>query len=155
MASDCRQVSDIRALAGMPLEELGLSNCPISDFSVLRGMPLRYLLLSGTRFADGKVLAGMPLIDLDLTRCGAFQDLGSLVGLPLRILRLRNSPIADFTPLLRIPTLESLEASPPLDKLLPLRAHPGLKQIKLGFAPYRPAAEFWADYDAQQAAGKK
>jgi hypothetical protein len=59
---------------------------------------------------------------------------------------------------LRIPTLESLHATVPLTDLLPLRAHSGLKQIRPGnlkTAPYRPVAEFWAAYDAQQAAGKK
>ena len=48
--------------------------------------------------------------------------------------------------------MESLATSATLDKLLPLRAHPGLKQIKFGNAPYRPVAEFWAEYDAQQGA---
>ena len=40
--------------------------------------------------------------------------------------------------------------------LEPLRQHPSLQYIDVGNGgPYRPVAEFWADYDAQQAAGKK
>ena len=97
-------------------------------------------------------LAGMPLADLDFT--GGFTDLSTLVGLPLSNLSVDQCSIRDFTPLLRIPILESLATSAAIDKLLPLRAHPGLKQIKLGNAPYRPVAEFWAAYDAEQAARK-
>ena len=36
-----------------------------------------------------------------------------------------------------------------------LNANGDLGTLKLGDAPYRPVAEFWAEYDAQQAAGKK
>ena len=40
--------------------------------------------------------------------------------------------------------------------LEPLRHHLSLQYIAIGSGgPYRPAAEFWADYDAQQAADKK
>ncbi len=39
--------------------------------------------------------------------------------------------------------------------LEPLRQHPSLQYITIGYGPYRPMAEFWAEYDAQQAAGKK
>ena len=60
----------------------------------------------------------------------------------------------DLTPLLRIRTLESLTTTAPMENLLPLRAHPSLKQIQIGDNPPRPVAEFWADYDAQQAAKK-
>ena len=61
----------------------------------------------------------------------------------------------DYARLLRIPTLERLTIDAGSENLLPLRQHPGLKQIQIGNEPYRPVAEFWAAYDAQQAAGKK
>ena len=52
---------------------------------------------------------------------------------------------------LRISDLNSIKVS-----LEPLRQHPSLQYITIGIdGTYRPVAEFWADYDAQQAAGKK
>ena len=148
--SACRELTDLSPLSGMALEELSVQGCPISDFSVLRGMPLRRLDASRTRFADMRVLSGMPLADLSLGSNGGVTDLSPLVGLPLTALIVQDCPVRDFTPLLRIPRLERLAATPTLEKLLPLRVHPGLKQIKHGDAQYRPVADFWADYDARQ-----
>ena len=100
-------------------------------------------------------LGGGEVTLLDLTNATSFSDITAFADLPLHNVRLRGCPIQNFTPLLRVKTLESLEASAAIEKLLPLRAHPSLKQIKHGDAPYRPIAEFWATYDAQQAAVKK
>jgi tetratricopeptide (TPR) repeat protein len=152
--SNAIKLKDVHALSGMPLEDLAVTGCAVGDFSPLHGMPLRKLLLGATRFADGRVLRGLPLEDLDITST-LIVDLGTLAGLPLRSLRLRNCPITDYTPLLRLPTLESLEVDAPMEQLLPLRAHPGLKQIKHRDNSYRPIEEFWSAYDAQQAAGSK
>jgi tetratricopeptide (TPR) repeat protein len=149
-----RGLTDLRPLAGLPLEDFSVTACAITDFLALRGMPLRKLSVGSTKFADGRVLVGMPLEDLDITST-LLADLNTLAGLPLRSLRMRNCPVADYTPLLRIPSLENLEADVPAERLLMLRAHPGLKQIKNRDSSYRPVAEYWAAYDAQQAAGKK
>ena len=66
-----------------------------------------------------------------------------------------NPQLKDLTPLLDLPKLEKLRVSK-LGKLLePLRHHPSLKYIGYDEEPLRPVAEFWAEYDAQQAAGKK
>ena len=52
---------------------------------------------------------------------------------------------------LRISELKQIKVT-----LEPLRQHPSLQYIAVDTnGPYRPVAEFWADYDAQQAAGKK
>ena len=64
-----------------------------------------------------------------------------------------DAPLRELRQLqkLRISVLNRIKVS-----LEPLRQHPSLQYIALGGAgPYRPVAEFWADYDAQQAAGKK
>ncbi len=96
----------------------------------------------------------MQLAELTLSNA-PFTDVATLVSLPLRALVLGSCHVTDFTPLLRIPTVETLAIDGSPQSFLPLRAHPGLKQIKNNSDPYRPVAEFWAAYDAQQAAGKK
>ena len=67
-------------------------------------------------------------------------------------------PIADYAPLLELHQLQKLRMNDPKGfkgTLEPLRHHPSLQYIAIGSnGPYRPAAEFWADYDAQKAAGK-
>ena len=60
-----------------------------------------------------------------------------------------RSPIT--RPLLQLPKLEKLRVPDGAKKLDPLRQHPTLKFIANGDAPYRPVAEFWKEYDAQQA----
>ena len=110
--------------------------------------------MNSTRFANAEVLAGMPLEYL-MAQNTLLTDLTPLATLPLRTLNIHSCPVRDLTPLLRIRTLESLTTTAPMEKLLPLRAHPSLQQIQIGDAPPRPVAEFWAEYDAKQAAGKK
>ncbi len=150
------KVADLHALAGMPLVRLSLYLCPVSDFSPLRGMPLQELEATGTGFSDVRILAGMPLVKLG---AGAtrLNDLPGLSTLPLIELAVHdvNPGISDFTPLLRMPTLQRLRAAGDVKRLLPLRAHPGLKEINWQNKGFRPVAEFWAEYDEQQAAGKK
>ena len=75
--------------------------------------------------------------------------------MPVEELDISNNPITDYTPLLAMPNLEKLQVGPDLKNLEPLRRHPTLKFIGYDRAPYRPVAEFWKDYDAKQAVGKK
>ena len=77
------------------------------------------------------------------------SDLSPLRGAPITELSIYHDPLQDLTPLLDLPKLEKLRVSK-LGKLLaPLRHHPTLKFIAYDDEPYRPAAEFWAAYDAQ------
>jgi tetratricopeptide (TPR) repeat protein len=149
-------VTDLRPLSGMPLEVLNLSFCRATDFSTLRGMPLQELQISGTQFSDARVLSGMPLSKLIADGC-RISDMSALEGLPLKELSLRNPvlPISDCAPLLQAPTLERLQIWCDIKALLPLRSHPGLKEIYWNDKGFRPVADFWRDYDAQQAAQKK
>ena len=126
--------ANLRFLADAPLKYLQAENDRISDLSPLRGKPLERVILSGNDLTDLSPLRGAPIIDLLING---------------------NSGIKDLTPLLDLPKLEKLRLSR-LGKLLePLRHHPSLKFIAYDDELYRPAAEFWADYDAQQQAGEK
>jgi hypothetical protein len=39
--------------------------------------------------------------------------------------------------------------------LEPLLQHPSIQYIAVGYPTYRPVTEFWTEYDAKQAGGKK
>jgi serine/threonine protein kinase len=173
---DGSKVSDLSPLAGMPLEDLSAAHAG-SDISALRGMPLKRLTVYATR--DFSPLAGM---QLDYFRFGggnapsfrppqdlrikeihlydAIQDLTPLQTTGVATLNL-DAPgrVKDLTPLLGCADLESFTIRGATAPVAPLRAHPKLKFITYARpgepAISKPVAQFWAEYDAQQAAGKK
>jgi serine/threonine protein kinase/Leucine-rich repeat (LRR) protein len=128
---DLRQtlITDLAALAGMPLGKLTLGNCrlladfaplrefrsltylnldgtQITDLSVLRGLPLEMLFIAGTKVSDLSPLRGMKLERLVLG-CPRVSDLSPLEGMPLTLfvaMDLANG--TDFSPLKGLP-LES------------------------------------------------
>ena len=83
-----------------------------------------------------------------------------LRGLPLLFIDLSGSENSnsDFSPLAGCPTLEEIILPPKPGDLSALRQLPRLKLISTRNAnghPTQTAAEFWKEYDAKQAAGKK
>ena len=125
------------------------------DLSFLADAPLEELDISWSSVANLSPLAGKPLLKLQMDY-NLVSDLSPLRGAPIEDLNIRgNDRLTDLTPLLDLPKLEKLRVSK-LGKLLaPLRHHPTLKFLAYDDEPYRPAAEFWAAYDAPQAAEKK
>jgi Leucine-rich repeat (LRR) protein len=119
------------------LERLECSGNPITDLTPLRGKPLKFLTAGGNRVTDLRPLAGLPLTELDI----------------------KGNPIAEYAPLRELRQLQKLSIPDPKNSkvsLEPLRQHPSLQYIADSWeGAYRPVAQFWADYDAQQAAGKK
>ncbi|MDP6507074.1 MAG: hypothetical protein QF886_25835, partial [Planctomycetota bacterium] len=128
---DCRGITDLSPLKGMPLEQLYLFRVNITDLSPLRGMPLTYLDLRGydhqRALTDLSPLRGMPLETLLLTHCDA-TDLSPLAGMPLKKLDLSFGPSRDLSPLNGMP-LEELTAG--VNSLEPLRGLP-LKKLAIG-----------------------
>jgi serine/threonine protein kinase len=174
------KITDISPLRGAPLEEIHLLTNRIVDFSPLRGAPLKIVTIGGNQCADLSFLIDSPTLErlgcsknsiADLTPLrgkplkfleasgNRITDLRPLAGLPLTELKLYGNPVTDYAPLrelrqlqkFHMPDRKSVKAS-----LEPLRGHPTLQYIGLGSdCQYRPVVEFWAEYDAQQAAGKK
>ena len=166
---------DLSPLRGLPLQRVGLGGLVRSNFSSLRGAPLRIVDVSRSEARDLTFLSDAPLeelhadenkiADISLLRGKPLKkvtlnwnnvsDLSPLRGAPITELSIYKNPLKDLTPLLDLPKLEKLRVSK-LGKLLePLRHHPALKFIAYDDEPYRPAAEFWAAYDAQQKTGEK
>ena len=82
------QVRDISALAGMHLQQLGLSWSPVADISVLAGMPLTLLELQHTHVTDIRALEGMRLAKLKLS--SRVTDIAVLEGMPMTVLSVHN-----------------------------------------------------------------
>ncbi len=162
---------DLGPLHGLPLQKIEFAGVNCSNFEPLRGAPLKYVEMARNEARDLQFLSDAPLeelhaqinqiVDLSplhgkpLQRLLLFEnnvsDISPLRGTPITELSIYQNPLQDLTPLLDLPKLEKLRVSR-LGKLLePLRHHPTLKLIAYDDEPYRPAAEFWAEYDAQQA----
>ena len=81
--------------------------------------------------------------------------------MPLREAHLNGFPNPDPNDLVEIvmtlPKLETLTISPSVRDFEKLRTHPTLKSLGRYETPpgVRPVTEFWKDYDAQKAAGRK
>jgi hypothetical protein len=88
-----------------------------------------------------------------------FTDIEPLRGLPLTDLDLRSAPVASLAPLRDCLTLETIVLPRGARDLEVLRQLPMLRllsyevdQTKL---PNRTAEQFWKEFDARQAAGRK
>lgn len=118
-------LSDLAALKGLPLRELGLANTRVADLAPLQGMPLVQLRLQGTLVKDLAPLKGMKLVHLSLAGAPA-ADLAPLRGMPLKSIDLRDSGVVDLAPLGEFKSLETINEQPAREAL------------KGGGAPWRP-----------------
>ncbi len=139
-------VSDLSPLKDLKLTGLGCNGTQVSDLSPLKGMPLMSLFCAQTQVADLSPLKDMPLTLLRINETPV-ADLAPLKGMKLTDLDCRKTKVLDFTPLRDMP-LKSLACDfrPERDTEL-LRSIKTLEKIN-----GKPAAEFWKDVNAQQAA---
>ncbi len=130
-------VSDLSALAGMRLTDLGLSGSRVTDLTQLRGMPLRALTIDDTAVADLRPLAGMALDHLQISKTKV-TDLSPLKGMPLTIFHCKGAAATDLRPLAGAP-VKNLEWD-----VVPGRYAEILLGVKtLETINGQPAAEFW------------
>ncbi len=138
-----------------------MSYSGVTDLTPLRECPtLKELDIVSTSVADLTPLAGTRLSYLRAGACGRITSIAPLRGLPLRFLDLSKTNVTDLSPLAGSATLEEIRLSAQPGDLSMLRGLPRLKLIaaRQGTTdnyPYQNAADFWAAYDAQRAAGKK
>ncbi len=147
-------VTDFSALSAAPLREVSISGTGISSLAALANLPLESLTAAGDRITDLSPLRGKQLRRLFISG-NQISDLSPLSDMPIEELEIYKNRITDYTPLLKMPKLEKVRLNPDGKRLEPLRHHPALEQIAYFDAPYRSVADFWKEYDAQQAAGKK
>lgn len=183
--ADCTAVRDLSPLRGAPLRTLYLRGNPVASLAPLAGAPLQGLRLitlpmitdltplsecvdleslevQGTPVADLTPLAKLHLTSLAL-RETKITSLAPLRGQSLHYLDLRgNAVLKDLTPLADCPALEEIILPNNGADPTPLRGLPRLRLISTRLivatprsVPAQTAEEFWKEYDAKQAAGKK
>ncbi len=127
------RLTDLSALAGMPLDEfialgtgiqsleplrgmnirsLGLSRTRVSDLSPLEGMPLQVLEISETPVRDLSPLRGLPLDELQITGCRQLSDFSALTEIALKRVFLDFDAKRDTDWLRSIKTLEVINGKP-------------------------------------------
>jgi Leucine-rich repeat (LRR) protein len=133
--------------------ELDLSDLDFSDLSLVAALPVSSLNLTRTKITSLDPLRGMKLNKLVLSET-AIADLGPLADMPLTVLNLRGcARLRDLSPLQRCRSLKSLIVPLNAQNIELLRA---LHLVRIGYkdTPVKgglhglPAAEFWADLDA-------
>jgi len=158
-----RNLTDLSPLRGLPLEQLNIAGTNASDLSPLEGMKLTDLCIQDTSVTTLDPLAGMPIETLVAAQCPALTDISAV----RTIKRLRHASfidsraVQDFAPLLDCPSLESLRlpvgtkadgTSTPVNATVgSLRQHPSLHFISYGWQETKSAADFWKEFDAQDA----
>ena len=119
------KIADLSPLAGMPLGELDLTNCPnASNLAPLHGMPLLRLFLNGTGVSSLEPLRGMNSLDTLQVVGTSVTDLSPLQGLRIHKLNLMRSEVSSLAPLRGMPLEElNVEATAVAD-LSPLAGMP-------------------------------
>ena len=95
-------LTDLRPLAELPLEELDVSWTAAEDLGPLAKTQLRTLRASNTRVRSLAPLQGLPLTELDISFTEV-ADLTPLKNMGLTELRLNNTKVQDFSPLRAMP----------------------------------------------------
>ncbi|MDP6503375.1 MAG: hypothetical protein QF886_07150, partial [Planctomycetota bacterium] len=105
----CNNLRFLHPLSGLPIQKLQLTAMPkLTQIHALAGLPLKFLNLGGCRIVDISPLRGMPLEELDLIY-NPITDLTPLVGMRLRTLALSYGIASDLSPLKGMDSLESLQ----------------------------------------------
>jgi Leucine-rich repeat (LRR) protein len=131
-------VSDLSALEGMPLGYLSLANCKdLSDLRPLASLPVKTLDLLGTKVSNleplGKMRTLMEL-NLDATKV---QDLVALRGLQLLRLNISHTEVTDIAPLDGMPLEEVRLDYTGVSDLTPLSRTTRLRFFSGGRIPIR------------------
>jgi hypothetical protein len=104
------ELSDISALAELPLEELDISWTSVEDLMPISNLELHTLHAANTRLRTLAALKSMPLVDLDISFCDV-NDLTPIKSKELRSLRMNDTRVEDLGVLrdmpLRTVTLDS------------------------------------------------
>ncbi len=95
-------LSDISALAELPIEELDVSWTAVEDLRPLARTPLKILRAANTRVRDLAPLALRPLEELDVSFTEV-TDVAPLRDRPLITLRLNDTKVRDLSPLRGLP----------------------------------------------------
>lgn len=118
--ADLKEIRDLSALKGQPIEHLRLDDTSVEDIAPLKGIALRNLFLDCRKPMDLSPLESMPLQELVLSGSG-LTSLQNLARPTLTHLHLTATGVTDLTPLKLCPKLVHLRISnTPVSDLSPL-----------------------------------
>jgi Leucine-rich repeat (LRR) protein len=140
----------------MPLERLVISNNDISSLEPLRKAPLQHLSVAGTRVADFSPVLGKRLIFFSATDNVRISSIEFLRGMPLDIVSVGGcKSLTDISTLAECPTLKRATFPRGARGIELLRKLPKIEAIGYGSGAEKPAAQFWAEFDAANATPPK
>ena len=146
----CVNLTDFTPLADLPLEKLSIARTEVSSLGMLRGVPLKSLDISRTKLSNLEGLENSKLEELLADSCHSLVSIAAVRGTQLRKVNFQwCENISDISALLECPALEEV-AIYPIPGLEKLRGLPKLKRIGYEWDKMKPAADFWAEYDAKQ-----
>jgi hypothetical protein len=96
------ELTDLSALAELPLEEVDVSWTGVEDLQALTKLPVRILRAANTRVKTLEPLKGLPLTELDVS----FTEVAALAplkGMALTSLRFNDTKVRDLSPLRGMP----------------------------------------------------
>ena len=130
--SQCRAITDLRPLIGLPIKVLRIPHTSVTDLSPIREMQLQELWCAETPITDLSPLAGLPLRRIFMDKC----------RLPV-----------DVTPLASIATLEELILPERPTSLEKLRNLENLRHLSYTYSsktgkPARTTPEFWREWES-------
>lgn len=167
-------VSDLSSLKGMQLEELYLDRTPVADITPLSEVQVKQLNMVGSQVADISPLAEMKLeilwvgstpvtdisplkgnsmvsLDIENTKVNDLSPLVENTG--LQRLNIVGTEVTDLTPLAKLQLTRLLFDPAKIEKGLDvIRAMSSLTELGTSFDGRMPPAQFWEQYDAEQAA---
>ena len=145
------------------LRRLRIDSTPVRDLAPLAACKqLEVLYAASTAVGDLTPLHGLPLVALDVSSVHPV-NLSALGGMPLRVLHVDRTTVADAHPLLSCPSLEWLGINRDAKHLEELRHLPKLSRISYEWSsldkadldplraqPQKTATEYWAEVDASK-----
>lgn len=146
-------IRDLSGLDGMQLEELCLNRSLVSSITALTNMPLRSLDLWSSKIEDLTPLQTLTNLNVLSIGKNPIKDFSPVLNLPLIELHADYSSL-DLALLPPMKTLERLQISPEMQNIEALRGMTNLRslsyKVDANLRVVQPAAEFWAEYDAQK-----
>ena len=155
-ADNTTELRSLEGLEGAPLESVAITNTGITDLSPLRGCPLKWIGIGNTSIGDLSPIRDCPLTGIS-ANASAISSIEALRGKQLQSAYLSGcQALTDISPLKDCPTLRLVTLPPRANNIEFLRAMPRLQKLSYGLeSKSETAAEFWKEYDAKQATGKK
>jgi len=140
----CRDVEDVSALAGVPLEHCVLNQVHVADFSALKHCPIKDLNVGATRLTTLDAFAGMPIERITATSAYVLRDISAVRTMPLKSAHFESSDTINYVAFLaECPDLEEVVVPREVKDVASLHRLVKLRSIALGSEARSSPEEFF------------